>query len=100
FIGTHGPRRRREHLLERVHVLDAEQEDRGVERSGPEALGRGQPSSVADDERPRPIVPAARALDELGARVDAGVARAGRGDTRREGALASPALRDSLTRAV
>ena len=87
-------------LLERVHVLDAQQEDRArrtIRAGSPSA--RGQPPRVADDERPRSIVLPAGALDRAsGSRRRPCSCAPAAATPRREDALAGADLEDGLPR--
>jgi hypothetical protein len=91
----HG-RHRLQHAIQRIHVLDAQQEDGRIEPSGREGFRRVEVGCVADDELAVTAVVAMRERDHPRARVDAAVACAGSSDVRREHALPRPDVEEAL----
>jgi hypothetical protein len=93
-VRTQRPVHRIEDPVQRVHVLDAQQEDGRIEGTRCEFRRNVQPTGVADREAALVAVPSPGGLDQARAGVDPDVRRPCRRDWRRKNALAAPHVED------
>jgi hypothetical protein len=96
-VGPKRPIERLEDRRERVHVLDAEEEDGRIEGPGRQFRCVPQSPCVRKHEPAFAAMTAARGVDEPRTGVDADIRRSGGRDRGREDALPRPYVEDSLT---